>query len=352
MGGKQESLAEMLPPELSEELHAMLAKIIIFEKNSRGFRADPKAKRIPPYVTAPITEPKAQKMHSKRKLEGLAALKYIVGLKIPLIGAYETGAMIAKKEIWDEAFTTDIDVIKALRAGTYGMAKGKRIQRFYFLPKNVGLLCLDIDNKNGKDGIREFYLFCEKAGKPRHLLPSYLQDIPQSLPCYVSTPSGGFHLYFSYLGRSKLQKKPLSSEALGVEVVHGSPGLTSPGSYKNGKPYILHGDIKTAPLFPPFILDAIEKPEQKSLGYISHGIDREKGNKPSWEKIRKWAEKSGSGAGRNDRAFYLACCARNHRYTEAETVSILLQGEPGLEGLPEREIESTVKSAFSRKETA
>jgi hypothetical protein len=277
----------------------------------------------------------------------MAALRYMLDLGIPLIGVYESGATIAKGEDWAGAFTLDIDIIKALIAGTDSRARGTQIKRFYFIPQAARLVCLDFDKKNGKDGVKEFYLFCEKIGKPRHLLPSYLQDIPWSFPCYVTTPSGGFHLFFLYAG-TKLKKKPLSPETPGIEVIHGAPGLTSPGSYKNNKPYILHGIIKAAPLLPPFILAMMEKSKQKPSGYKSYrGVIKESG-KPSWKKIREWAKKDGSLTGRNDWVFRLACKARNNDYTEAETLNILLQGEPGLEGLPEREIESTVKSAFSR----
>jgi hypothetical protein len=281
--------------------------------------------------------------------EGPEALAYMTGKGIALIGAYESGATIAKGESWATAFTTDMKIIDALRAGEDSRAKG-RITRFYFLPERAGFLCLDIDRKNGKDGIEEFYSWAERAGKPRHLLPRFLQDIPANFPCYVETPSGGLHLYFSYSG-GRVQKKPLAPETPGVEVKHGAPGLTSPGSYKNGCPYILHGDLENAPQLPAFILAAIEPPKPRAAAYIPQPQAKKEWGKPSWDKVREWTEADGAGAGRNDRAFNLARHARNHGYTEAETLAAM-RGEQYLDGLPEKEIETAVHSAFTRGKTA
>jgi hypothetical protein len=283
--------------------------------------------------------------------EGLEALEYMTGKGIALIGAHDNGATIAKgEEARTAAFTTDMKIINALWDGVDNRAKGKSITRFYFLPQAAGLLCLDIDRKNGKDGIEEFYLWAEQAGKPRHLLPRNLQDMPHNFPCHVSTPSGGYHLYFSYQG-AKLQKKPLSPGTPAVEIIHGAPGLVSPGSHKNGLPYILHGEIENAPPFPAFILASIEPPGQTAAVYIPHAPCKKEWGKPSWDKIREWTEIDGTGAGRNDRAFNLARHARNHGYTEAETLEAM-RWEPSLDNLPEKERISAVQSAFSKRKTA
>jgi hypothetical protein len=185
---------------------------------------------------------------------------------IPLIGAYQSGAMLTKQE--PENFTTDTGEIAALMAGKgdrEGRARGTPITRFYFIPANAGLLCLDIDRKPGKpDGLQELYkLF------PRDTLPRALQDIDCFFPCYVSTPSGGYHLYFKYKG-PPIQKTNLAPE---VEIKHGKPGLTAPGSCKENGAYILHGDLAAAPSLYGIILDriaAVTKPAS-SLGRVPPG---------------------------------------------------------------------------------
>jgi len=183
--------------------------------------------------------------------EGLEALGYMGGRGIPLIGAYASGAMIGKQE--PENFTTDRAEIAALMAGEgnrRGRAKGTIIQRFYFIPQAAGLLCLDIDRKPGKsDGLKELYkLF------PKDTLPRALQDIERYFPCYVKTPSGGYHLYFKYAGET-VRKTDLCPE---VEVKHGKPGLTAPGSRKENGEYILYGDIENAPPLYGIIIDRIK----------------------------------------------------------------------------------------------
>jgi len=181
--------------------------------------------------------PESPPMH---RYEGLQALSYMAAHKISLIGAYASGAMIAKQEPGN--FTTDTTDIAALMEGKgnrQGRGKGTAIERFYFIPADAGLLCLDIDRKPGKpDGLQELYkLF------PKDILPRELQDIDRFFPCHVSTPSGGYHLYFRYEG-PPIKKTDLAPE---VEIKHGRPGLTAPGSRKENGFYILHGELENAP---------------------------------------------------------------------------------------------------------
>jgi hypothetical protein len=342
--------------EEMSEIEAILSKTMALKKMHWGGYKTRAKKKIPQiYCNAQESAPKARKMPPKPKRKGLTALEYMTSKGIALIGVYDSKASINNGKIvgdYAKTFTAEMETIKNLIAGNgdkKGRAKGIRINCFYFLPERNGLLCLDIDRKNGKDGIEEFSFFCEKIGKPRHLLPSYLQNLPESFPCYVSTLSSGFHFYFRYSG-ARLSKKTLSPETPGVEIKHGVPGLTSPGSYKNGKPYILHGNIENAPPFPAFILDVIEPAKQKPAKYIQHDQIKKERGKPTWEKLVELAYTDTQSAGRNDLAFNIAVKARNHNWTEAETLVALLQ-ETGLDGLPENEIKTAVKSAFTRGET-
>lgn len=68
----------------------------------------------------------------------------------------------------------------------------------------------------------------EKAGIYRPALPSALQDIEGgSFPCYVKSPSRGFHLYFKYTGPPP--EIPVLTES--VEIKYATH-LTVPGSQK------------------------------------------------------------------------------------------------------------------------
>jgi hypothetical protein len=192
-----------------------------------------------------------------QKREGLTALEYMASLGIPLIGAYANKKMIGTET--PENFTTGTAEIAALMEGKgnrQGKAKGTPIKRFYFIPANHGLFCLDIDAKEGKkNGIQELL----KVFDPE-TLPDELRDIENRFPCYTKTPNNGYHLYFRYNG------PPIKNSALfpGIETKHGKPGLTSPGSENaEGKPYILHGNIEAAPPLFGLLLAKIQNRDRK-----------------------------------------------------------------------------------------
>jgi hypothetical protein len=186
-----------------------------------------------------------------KRYEGMSALEYMAKQGIPLIGAYKSGAMIAKQE--PENFTKNPAEIAALTEGRgdkQGRARGTQIERFYFIPKEAGFLCLDIDRKPGKtDGLEELYKVW-----PKDKLPRTLQDIERFFPCYVSTPSGGYHLYFKYSG----QDIRITELCPGVEIKYGRPGLTAAGSMKDGKPYIMYGNLESSHSFYGILINRID----------------------------------------------------------------------------------------------
>jgi hypothetical protein len=114
-------------------------------------------------------------------------------------------------------------------------------------------LVLDIDRKPGKtNGLEIFYrLF------PRETMPEALRDIPGTFPCYVTTPSGGYHLYFRYDG-PELKLREL---APAIEVKEWQ--IIAPGSVKENGAYVLHGELSEAPPLYGVILERIENVKQK-----------------------------------------------------------------------------------------
>jgi hypothetical protein len=230
--------------------------------------------------------------------------------------------MIGKEE--PENFTTDMNEINALKEGKgnrYGKGKCYKINRFYFIPADNGLFCLDIDAKEGKkDGLKELFKIFD-----RDTLPATIADIEDAFPCYVKTPNNGYHLYFKYNG------PPIKNAALfpGIETKHGKPGLTAPGSInEKGKPYVLYGAIENAPPLYGIIIDKIQKrdrkPEPRPPQHMA--ADRRstfkkpfEGETP-WGKIVAWTEQEGRGnEGRDAYAFHLAFKAATHNWTKADT---------------------------------
>ena len=343
-----------------DELSKLATEIGRFEKLNRDMecykddRTSVKTEKAKSYNTAQNNASKAQKTPPKPKRERLAALKYMADLRIPLIGAYSSGAMIDKQE--PENFTTDKAEIAALMAGKgnkKGRAKGIKIQRFYFIPEAAGLLCLDIDRKPGKvDGLKELYkLF------PKDTLPRALQDIERFFPCYVKTPSGGYHLYFKYSGKH-IPKIDLCPE---VEVKHGKPGLTAPGSRKENGDYVLYGVIKDAPPLYGIIIDRINEllgkveTKAKANHHAAHSHKAMSGNRITLDTLAK--EAADKYPGNHDRQVCFAgkvcrlqeAAQKKDRdygdFTEAKALAYV-KAHPEIFG-EGTDTENTIKSVFT-----
>jgi hypothetical protein len=143
------------------------------------------------------------------------------------------------------SYTADIQEIAAL--WKEGRRRFKAFVRGRFL-------AIDIDRHPGKvDGLETFYKLW-----PPEILPAELQDILSgSFPCYVTTPSGGFHLYFRYDG----PEVKLRELAPGIEIKEWQ--ITAPGSRRENGEYVLHGELSGAPPLYGFILDHIEGVKRK-----------------------------------------------------------------------------------------
>ena len=309
------------------------------------------AMKEPPLNTETKNEkktPAAPENAPRPRYEGLAAIREILTAGANVIGAFPSGAFIAKGEDFHAAFTADTETIKALMSGNgdkQGRAKGQRIDRFRFCPAPAGLLCLDIDrgHENEKDGLAEFYAMFEKEGTPRAALPSMFLDIGAgTFPVYTSTPRGGYHLYFKYSG-PEIKKCLLAPN---VEIFHSNSYLTAPGSVKEGKPYVLHGRIADAPALPPIIDRRLPKPktEAKGKAFFTFGNEREK-NVPELDQIAAWAEQDKTYSGKNELCHEIALRAARAGYNySADEVITFLKTYPRTSG--HDQIRDAVLSAF------
>jgi hypothetical protein len=299
-----------------------------------------KSPGVQTHGTAPENPPKPQ-------YKGLDAIKIYLDRKIKLIGRYESGAAIAAGEDYAKVFTADLQDIQNLMSGAgdkESRAKGTQIQRFDFRPGDYGFLCLDVDVKNGKNGIEDFYALLESWGKSRDKLPAALRALPESFPCYTATPSRGIHLYFRYRGPDT--GSLLSKQYEGIEIKYGGRTITIAGSRKPGGEYILHGSLDNAPDLYGFIADKLPRPKKESRRYIPM---RKEQWETSWDKICEFTDADGrAGAGRNNRAYSLALHAKTHGWNEADTLDAL-HHEPSISGLPVTEIMTAIKSAYRGK---
>jgi hypothetical protein len=287
-----------------------------------------------------------------KRYEGMAALEYMAGQGIPLIGVRsitrEDGKTIYptinRKDIvgdYEAAFTADPAEIAALLEGKgdkQGRARGTRIERFYFIPKEAGFLCLDIDRKQGKtDGLQELYKVF-----PKDTLPRTLQDIERFFPCYVSTPSGGYHLYFKYSGPDIR----ITELCPGVEIKYGRPGITAPGSMKDGKPYIMYGNLESSHSLYGILINRIDYLQNQKR-------ERAAADKPMPSRARRYTritldtladEARDAYAGHHDRQVSFAGRASRCKFPYSETL-YYVTASPGIFG-NDPDTETTIKSVY------
>jgi len=174
---------------------------------------------------------------------------------------------------------------------------GKGVERFLFIPRDHGFLCLDIDrgHDNGGDGLEDFYSWLRK---------NYLEAIPYfkdlvggSFPCYVKTPSGGFHLYFKCQSPLTLSQNITPN----VEVKYGGKSLTASGSIKNGKQYIMHGTLSDAPAVPMAMIQKLSKRLDEELTRKPSTAPRATFQKKGYtdEQLLDFARKDSAGGNHN-----------------------------------------------------
>jgi len=262
---------------------------------------------------------------------------------IPVMGEYPSRASIASGDDYKDGWTTCSSTVVSLVKGygdLSGRARGCKIQRFRFIPKQAGFLVIDIDRHDGKsNGLQSFYKFLSQ----NNINEPMLKDIVNgSFPCFVITPNKGFHLYFKYSGNENFPRKLTD----GVEVFYSDRAfITVPYSIDdNGIEagfYLLANDsLDEAPDLPPSLHNILVSKMPKY--YASHSLAK---RNYSLNKIAEFVEMDRRWCGRNDKSYLIACRARKEGYSKEETLEFL-RYYSGLDGLPESEIISSVKSAY------
>jgi hypothetical protein len=266
-------------------------------------------------TTAP--QPRLETWH------GLEALQYLTAHGLPIKEFYKPGA-----DADAATYTTETPTEEGKRYKVY--IRGR------FL-----VLDIDCNHRSGGDGLENLYRHLESIGKPRALLPAFMRDIDHGrFPFHVQTPSGGLHLYFKYTGRYITGSLAPDVELKNLQVSAG---------WKEGKPYILSGNIEDAPLLPAFILEKIMPLKMECPDYRPSWQEKKEWGRPSWVLIIEWTDKDNkAGAGRNNRAYSLALHAATHSWDQADTLTAL-EAEPSIDGLPLSEITSAVDSAYKRR---
>jgi len=167
---------------------------------------------------------------------------------------------------------------------------------FRFYPADKNYLCFDIDkgHENEIDGVKVFLdYFAERDIKYDFFAKSMV---------YVDTPSGGKHIYFDATTAQDIEK--FNTEFMQNVEIRGKGNrkdLTAAGSVKNGKRYILHGDIAKALQIPNFLIKHVTpkpRPEYKKPGNYT---GERKGYSLDW--LVKTVIADNAGESRNNLAY-------------------------------------------------
>jgi len=203
------------------------------------------------------------------------------------------------------------------------------------MPNEAGFFCLDIDNKNGKNGIENL----KKISKEYNLdLKKFFNNT-----VYVKTPNNGYHFYFKFQNNYKGNLK--SQICPGVEVKY-KKDLTAAGSVKDGKIYLLNGMLENALPLPEKILEMAKREPAKPKEKHSYYKPNYEGKKPSLALLME--ETIRDRTGHNDRAYKFASKCNRCNYTLEEAKEVI-SANPDIFGT-DSDLIGTIKSAYHIKE--
>lgn len=114
-----------------------------------------------------------------------------------------------------------------------------------------GLVVIDLDTKNGKNGPEEFAKLLAQLGI----------ELPPTLT--VRTPSGGTHLYFQAPPGVEIRLSA-SQIAKGVDIRAWGGQVVAPGSVADGRPYTVEDNTDPAPLPTALVEHLLRMPSSRS----------------------------------------------------------------------------------------
>jgi hypothetical protein len=207
------------------------------------------------------------------------------------------------------------------RAGLMDWYNNKKVRRFIFRPCTAGLIGIDCDVKNGKDGIRELLNIIG-------LEPEY----------FTSTPSGGKHYYFFSDGQDyvSLEIKP------GLEIKHRA-FITIAGSTSEKGSYTAHGDPENISKLPESLRRLIPVRNANPAPLYTPRAGESISLNKIYDTIRKQGLSPEHG-NRNNFCFQFARYARKQAHRPDEVLNFLsFLNSPDFSN---REIYNAVNSAY------
>lgn len=175
----------------------------------------------------------------------------------------------------------------------------------------AALLVIDVDVKNGKNGLKSITELEEEYG-----------ELPETKT--VRTPSGGFHVYFLAPHAVKSSVGQLGD---GIDIRSSGALVVAEGSSIGGRVYSSENESPIAPA-PQWLIDRCGQPRQRkkteSSGVILDGVDHGRAlERAVW--YLKDADAAVLGQGSNDWTYRVACRVKDEGVTEEECVDLMLE---------------------------
>ncbi len=200
---------------------------------------------------------------------------------------------------------------------------GRGTRRFIFRPCDAGLIGIDLDAKNNRDGIREYITLT--GDDPRN---GY----------YTCTPSGGVHIYFWNTSGADY----VSAEIRPGLEVKGKAFITIPGSRSDRGIYQAHGDPGTIGELPATL--AAVMPIRRT---DPAPMPRRTGESLALNKILEILHRQGidpAPGARNNFSFQFSRYARKQGHAPGEVLNFLAPLADG--DFSQYEIRAAVNSAY------
>jgi len=223
------------------------AAIIEFDAHEPRFYAERRASYL-----YHLTREQKETIFPMPRLIGFEAVLFMAKLGFRFMPVVERNGKPVPAFKWQgenqKNFTNNVEQLMKWQAQGF--------RRFFYLPGLSGFVGFDIDRNHadGRDGLIGFYeVMRGLTGKTLDRLPCYLRDIPHNLPCFIESPSGGYHPLFKRSGQCKAANLKYGEHNLEIKYLNGGLSL---GEKQNGA-YILRGTPKDAPELPPFLAELI-----------------------------------------------------------------------------------------------
>ena len=172
--------------------------------------------------------------------------------------------------------------------------KRKGVTEYGFVPGRHNLFVIDLDTGEGhankENGIENFKALIAGA-ELSNKLRTFFSSFPVNFPCYTQTPSGGLHIYFKadYITQEiagRFNRNPLKNKNIELKL---NEKVTAAGTVRNGRAYVMHGSLESAPRITLDLLASLTLPRPKPIKRYYRSVEGQ-GSRTRWNQTLEGIE--------------------------------------------------------------